>query len=113
MKSIEIKIIVPNKDNTCKVIIGTGRPRLKKNAVAVYRHVEFFLTQNFFAYPDSEDEYLVSLIVDNSSPLQETPMTTTSEGLYVLKNAALYSLASFLEEYLPHRYLKQKYKKYE
>ncbi|SRR5258708_7378125 len=112
MKHITIKVTVPNKGDSWKISIGTGRPRKKKNAVAVFRHAERFLTQKLLTNSASEVEYKIKVLVDYSAIDHERQMRTFSHGLYAEKNEALYDLAMYLEDYLTNRYLNMKFKIY-
>lgn len=112
MRHITIKVTVPNNQDLWKISIGTGRPRKKKNAVSVFRHVERFLTQKLLTNSDSEVEYKIKVLVDYSAIHHERQMQTFSDGLYADKNEALYGLAMYLEDYLTSRYLNMKYKTY-
>jgi len=113
MKQLTIKVTVPTKGDAWKISIGRGRPRKKKNAVAVFRHAERFLTQKFLTNSASEVEEEIKVLVDSSMVDHLKPMSQTDYGICAGKNEALYCLASHLENFLPIRYLKAKYKLYD
>ena len=113
MKQFTIKVTVPTKGDAWKISIGRGRPRKKKNAVAVFRHVERFLTQKFLTNSASEVEEEIKVLVDSSMVDHLKPMRQIDCGICAGENEALYCLASYLEDFLPVRYLKAKYKLYE
>lgn len=113
MEQITIKVIVSEKNGNWKVSIGKGRPRKKKNAVAIFRHVERFLTRKYLTNSASEVEDEIKVLVDYSTTHHLKPMSWTSDGICAGENEALYWLASNLEDYLPNRYLNMKYKLYE
>lgn len=111
MKNITIKIIIPNKGDEWKVTTGSGI-RKTKSAVAVFNYVERYLSSKKLALSLSDSKDKIRVLVDNSAKFQEEPMTTIDEGTYIEKDYALFVLASFLEEFLPKRYLKKKCKLY-
>lgn len=112
MKHLTIKVIVPEKNDNWKVSVGKGRPKKKKNAVEVYRHVERSLLRKMLRFSASEIKGKIKVFVDYSATYHEKPMEWTNEGIYAQKNEALYVSACFLEDYLPMRYQMRKYKLY-
>lgn len=113
MKQLAIKVTVPNKGDSWRISIGRGRPRKKKNAVAIFRHAERFLMRIYLTNSASEVEGKIKVLVDYSAIHHERKMTTISDGLYAGKNEALYNLALNLEDYLSDRYLNIKFKLYD
>ncbi len=111
MKTITIKVIVPDERSRWRVTIGSGQ-RKKKNAIGVFSFVERCLQRKFQLSLASHSNVKTKVVVDYSINNQESPMTTLNEGIYTEKNEVLYALASFLEDYLPKYYQNKKYKTY-
>jgi hypothetical protein len=104
---ITIKIIVPVKNNPWKLSIGRSTGKHFSAASSLYTKVEQFLMAKV-----KEKNLAINIKVDYCLLHPKDPEGWVNEGQYNNVRMALYSLASFLEDYIGNTTLTSKFAKY-
>lgn len=107
MKTISIKITVPQKKDKWKIQIGRSVYK-RSDAVIAYNLVERKV-KRFLASPSDTK---TSLTVDYGVLYPLEPNDWKNEGCYTLVNEMLYALSCFLEDHVNKGFLTSKRKSY-
>ncbi len=108
---MKIKVIIPAKGKKWKVTFldkGNYTANSRTKAALLYSLIEAKVSRFSKARLQGRTQVVVDYGVLH--PLE--PNDWKNEGFYDTQEATLYALASFLEDYLPQVYLREKLKKY-